>query len=154
MIKKTIRIFKHPYAFDINVTFGTFEQMIENAVNKYRWDGYQIAIGGDFNKEISKRCGRRASFLEIGVQLELKESRASVTLDNVEKAYAICQCRWEGVYWKCSYFDEDIKNGLYPVTADWNGKTYIERWTYKGYNKYGVPIVGEKYYEQTDTFRY
>jgi hypothetical protein len=58
------------------------------------------------------------------------------------------------VYWKCSYFDEQLKKGLWPVSADWDGKTYIERWRYKGKDKNGIPIADKPYYEQTDTFRF
>lgn len=148
MKERVIRIGKHPYAFDIKVQFGSFEQMLENATDKCHWDGYQIALGGDFNRRIEKQCGKRATFLEIGLQLELKESREPITLENVEKAFAICQCRWEGVYWKCTYFDEEIKQGLFPVTADWDGKTYIER------GKFDENHRWQSWYEQTDTFRF
>lgn len=148
MEKKTIQIGKHPYAFNIDVTFGSFEEMLANAKYKSHWDGYQIDLGGSFNRMIEEQCGRRASFLSIGVQLELKDDNKPVTLDNVESAYAISQCRWEGVYWKCSYFDDEIKRGLFPIKADWNGRTYIERGKFDQNHRY------QTWYELTDTFRF
>lgn len=151
---ETIQIGMHPYAFNIDVKFGTFDEMIKNAKSLAYWDGYQIHLGGNFNTKMEKECGRRASFLEIGVHLELKDYDKPVTEDNVESASAVSFCHWEGVYWKCSYFDEQFKKGLWPVSADWDGKTYIERWRYKGKDKNGIPIADKPYYERTDTFRF
>ena len=147
-MKKTIQIGKHPYAFNIEVTFGSFEEMLANASRKVYWDGYQIDLGGSFNKQMDYECGGRASFLNIGVQLELKDDRLPITLENVTAAYAISQCRWEGVYWKCTYFDKEIKQGIYPIKADWNGVTYIERGNFDKNHNWVT------HYEKTDTFCY
>ena len=56
---------------------------------------------------------------------------------------------WEGTYCYCpSWFDEEMKQGLFPVKANWDGKTYIERGKYDKDGKYVT------HYELTDTYRY
>lgn len=146
-----IRIYRHPYAFDLDVTFGSFDEMIRNAKRCEDWDGYQIHLGGSFNRKIEEIGGRRASYLEIGVSLDVI---GKVSEENVVSAKTICFSHWDGVYWYSEYFDEYMKKGLYPVSADWNGKTYIKEWTYKGKDKHGIPIADKPYYVENDGFVY
>ena len=149
-MKKTIRVYRHPYAFDLDVEFGTFDEMIKSAYSQGAWDGYQVKVGGSFNKKMDNTS--RAAFLQIGVQLKTKKCgdmnymsmpKVHLTEDDVASAMGIMISPWEGTYWESGWCSEELKSGLFPVRADWDGKTLIER------TKKSKP-----YYELTDTYRY
>lgn len=140
-MQKTIRIYKHPFAFDVKVTFGTLEEMKANSRYDCWSNLYELRC--DFNKDIAKRCGRRAAFIAIGCK-------------NTENGWTgVSISHWEGTYgFREEWFEDEFKQGLFPIAAEWDGKTYIERSKYSGKDKNGVPIVCGTYYEQVDTFRY
>ena len=140
-MEKTIRIYKHPYAFDLKVTFGTLEEMKANCYFDSWSKVYEFKDG--FNKDISKKCGRRASFIAVGCKMATPNEWKAVCISN-----------WNGTYGFREWFDEEFKQGLFPISVEWDGKTYIERSKYSGKDKNGVPIVCGTYYEQVDTFRF
>ncbi len=117
----------------VQVTFGTLEDMLKNAYRWQEWCGMQVFVGGTFNEKMNK--GSRASLVELAVEFDIESfSRQNgvLSLNGIKSAKGIRYSCWEGTY--CYYkslFDEEIKSGLYPVSADWDGKTYIERWTPK-----------------------
>ena len=149
-ITKTIEVFKHPYKWNVQVEFGTFEDMLKNAYCCKRWDGMEISVGGTFNKQMDST--RRSPLVQIAVQVQYDTYRVDngiLKLNGVTDAKGIRTCPWEGTYCYCeSLFDDMIAKGLYPVRADWDGKTYIER------GKYGKDNRWESWYELTDTYRY
>lgn len=145
-MKKTIEIKKHPYMFKVDVTFGSFDEMVYNRYRYQSWNGGQVFIGGTFNEQMNKTS--RASLVEVAVEFDyesFKKDKDDLHFFGVKEAKGIRYSCWEGTY--CYYpelFDEEMKRGLFPVRADWDGKTYIERWDKKrGYH-----------YELTDTYRY
>jgi len=151
-MKKTIRVYRHPYAFDLDVEFGTFDEMLSSAYSQGAWDGYQVKVGGSFNKKMDETS--RAAFFQVGVQLKTKKDdktnymhmpKKHLTEDDVISAKAIGISPWEGTYWESGWCSEELKSGLFPVRADWDGKTLIERWDTK---------KSKPYYELTGTYRY
>ena len=150
--RKTVRVTKHPYMWEVSVEFGTLQEMLDNANDI---TGGEIEIGGSFNKRMWSESGRRAALITIGMKVYPTPDRYRFPkADEIKEAEGICSSPWEGVYWRISDFDEELKQGLYPVSANWDGKTYIQRWKTKGRDKNGVPIPGRPYYELTDTYRY
>lgn len=157
-MKKTIEFRKHPYMWKVEIEFGTFEEMVANMYRYQTWNGGQVFIGGSFNEKMND-SGRRAPLVEIAVEFDFdyfkEDENKKYQFFGVKSPKGISYSRWEGAYsYYRSLFDEEMGNGLFPVRADWDGKTYIERWKYKGKDKYGVPIPDKSYYELTDTFRY
>lgn len=128
-ITKTIEVKKHPYMWKVDVVFGTIQEMLDNAHYKVRWNGYQISIGGTFNKKMD--CGRRSPLVQLAVEVKYDTSSVEnrrLKLNGVRSPKGIVKSPWEGVYWYCeSLFDDMLEKGLYPFRADWDGKTYIER---------------------------
>ncbi len=127
-ITKTIEVYKHPYMWKVDVVFGTIQEMLDNAHYKEAWNGYQISIGGMFNKKMD--CGRRSPLVQLAVEIPrdgyIVENR-KIKLNGAGSPKGIIKSEWEGVYWYCeSLFDDMLEKGLYPVRADWDGKTYIE----------------------------
>lgn len=152
-MKKTIELYKHPYMWKVEVTFGSLKEMLDNAQNMI--PSNEVELGGSFNKRMWEESGRRAPLINIGVKISPNpELHRFPKADDITDVKGIGICHWEGVYWEISCFDEEIRNGLYPVKADWDGKTYIQDCTYKGKDKNGIPIVDKTYYRLTDTYRY
>ena len=150
-MEKTIQIYKHPYMWNVVVKFGTLQEMLNNSLNDIA--SREIVIGGSFNGKMNGT--RRAALINIGVEISPSPDHCRFPkAEDVKEVKGICSSPWEGVYWYENFFNDELKQGLYPINADWDGKTYIERWTYKGENKAGVPIPDKKYYELTDTYRY
>jgi hypothetical protein len=128
-ITKTIEVRKHPYMFKVEVKFGTLQEMLDNAHYKVNWNGYQISIGGTFNKKLDST--RRSPLVQLAVEIPrdgyIVENRR-IKLNGTGSPKGIIKSEWEGVYWYCeSLFDDMLEKGLFPVRADWDGKTYIER---------------------------
>lgn len=150
MEKKIIEVGKHPYMWKVEVTFGTLDEMIKNAYRKQSRNGLQVFIGGSFNEGMND-TGRRASLFELAVEIDYDTYSCKdgvLKLNGVKSASAIGYSCWEGVYWYCDYFEGELKQGLYPIKANWDGKTYIKRGKYDKNGKYVY------HYELTDTFRY
>ena len=149
-ITKTIEVFNHPYKWNVQVEFGTLEDMLKNAKHWVRWDGMEVSIGGSFNKKMDST--RRAPLVQIAVQIDYDTysvDNGTLKLNGVKSAKGIKKCPWEGVYCYCKdYFDDMLEQGLYPVRADWDGKTYIERGDYDENHRW------KSWYELTDTYRY
>lgn len=156
MERKTIQVKKHPYMWNVEVEFGTFEQMIANRYRWQEWNGFQIFIGGTFNEKMNN--GTRASLIELAVEIDAESFshvNGELSFSGISSAKGIRYSRWEGTY--CYYeslFDEMMKKGLFPIRADWDERTYIERLSYKGKDKNGVPIPNKVYYELTKHFVY
>ena len=149
-MKKVIEVYKHPYMFKVEVELGTFDEMVANEYRYQTWNGGQLFIGGSFNEKMNKTS--RAPWIELAVEFDFdtydRDENGKLHFNNVSSPKGISYSRWEGTY--CYYpslFDEEMKQGLFPVKADWNGVTYIERGDYVN-GKY-VPR-----YERTDTYRY
>ena len=149
-IVKTIEVYKHPYMWKVNVEFGTLEDMLKNCYRWVRWDGLEVSIGGSFNRRMDS--GSRAALVQIGVQLDVDTYRVedgTLKVSGVKSAKGIRKIPWEGVYSYCeSLFDTMMEQGLYPVRADWDGKTFIER------GKFDENERWKSWYEQTDTYCY
>lgn len=149
-VTKTIEVYKHPYMWKVNVEFGTLEDMLENCYHWVNWDGLEVSIGGSFNRRMNS--GRRAALVQIAVQLIVdtySTEDGTLKVSGVKSARGIRKNPWEGTYcYNESLFDSMIEQGLYPVRADWDGKTFIER------GKYDENKRWQRWYEQTDTYRY
>ena len=149
-VTKTIEVYKHPYMWKVEVTFGTLEEMLENAYRWVRWDGIEVSIGGTFNKKMDGT--RRAPLVQIAVQLDVEEYRAdngTLKVNGIKSAKGIRKNPWEGTYcYSEGLFDDMLEQGLYPVIANWDGKTYIRRGRLNKNNEW------ESWYELTDTYRY
>ena len=148
--KKVIEVYNHPYMFKVEVEFGTFEEMIAKRYRYQTFNGGQVFIGGTFNEKMNDTS--KASLIELAVEFDFdtfhRDENGGLHFDNVSSPKGISYSRWEGTYCYCpSWFDEEMKQGLFPVKANWDGVTYIERGEY----------VNHKYvprYERTDTYRY
>lgn len=122
---KNFKIYNPPYAFEANVRFGTYDEMISNAMSVSNWDcSLKVILGGSFNEKMKRK--RDASMLYIGVQYSKCLDWSNRNYGMVS-AKTICDSPWEGVYWKSGYFDEEMKQGLFPVSVDWGGKCYVKR---------------------------
>ena len=150
METRTIKVCKHPYMWEVDVEFGTLEQMLENAYHWQTWHGFEVCIGGTFNKGMDKT--RRSPLVQLAVQVQYDTyggDNGKLKLKGVRSPKGIVKSPWEGVYWYCeSLFDDMLEKGLYPIRADWDGKTYIER------GEYGKNGRWETRYELTDTYLY
>lgn len=149
-VEKEIEVKHHPYMWKVRVTFGTLEEMLKNNYRWQKWNGIQIFVGGSFNEKMNDYS--RASLVELAVELDVESYRCekgNLTINGLKSAKSIRYSRYEGTYcYDTSFFDEMMKKGLYPISADWDGKTYIERCRDKGKGKY------EYYYELTKHFIY
>lgn len=149
-IVKTIEVYKHPYMWKVNIEFGTLDEMLKNCYRWVRWHGLEVSIGGSFNKRMDSSS--RAALVQIAVQLDVDSystEGGTLKVSGVKSARGIRKNPWEGTY--CYYeslFDSMMEQGLYPVRADWDGKTYIERGKYDDNHRW------KSWYEQTDTYRY
>lgn len=147
--KKTIEFYKHPYMWKVEIEFGTFEEMIANRHGYQTWNGGQVFIGGTFNEKMDST--NRAALVQIGVEFDFdiyERSNGQLRFNNVSSPKGISYSRWEGTYcYYSSMFNEEMKQGLFPVRANWNGETYIEKGEYV--NGRYVPK-----YKKTDTYRY
>lgn len=126
-------IFKHPYKWNVRITWGTFEEMIANQIDEYFTWKDKVIIGGSFNKAMMGTS--RAALVMIALQ---KEGEYVATQHSP----------WEGTYFYLKErmgINENIKKGIYPVSIDWDGKTYIQDYDMK---------KKECYYRLTDTWRY
>ena len=163
---ETVRVYKHPYMWEVKFTFGTLEEMIKNRASVagcgfgYDDNGvgstlFHLYFGGSFNKEMNSTS--RAPLAHLGVEIcvgKRVDYWREVEVADILSVECIQSCNWEGVYAYRKKWDEYIKKGLYPIKADWDGKTYIKRGIYKGKDKNGIPVwVGDRY-ELTDTYRY
>ena len=126
------QIYKHPYMWNVEITWGTKDEMLKNKIpTSHVWKN-QVIIGGSFNKEM--RNGSRAALVLIGVELHDNNNDASIQY-----------CPWEGTYhYLDGLFDKNLEQGIYPISLDWDGKTYIV-------DKY---VNGVQTYRLTDTYRY
>ena len=148
--KKVIEVYKHPYMFKVEVDFGTFEEMVANRYRFKKWNGGQLFIGGSFNEKMNNTS--RASFIELAVEFSFdtykRDENGELHFGGVSSPEGIRYSRWEGTYCYCpSWFDEEMKQGLFPIKANWDGVTYIERGDYV--NGRYVPR-----YERTKTYVY
>jgi len=117
-VGKKIRIEADDYIFNVNVKFGSLNDMIDNSTrNESMAGGYCYVIGGNFNRAMLNLPTRKnqAPFIQIAVVLDRENNGA--TSININS--------WKAVYSKNHYFDEELKNGLYPVEINWDGKTYV-----------------------------
>lgn len=134
----TSAVYKHPYKWNVRITWGTKEEMLAN--KHYSYNNKLVYIGGSFNKKLDD-CGKRAALVQIALRLENGEY------------VGIRENSWEGTYCYLDEFypemkiDENIKKGLYPVSIDMDGGTLIERWKSEG-------KTWKQYYEQVETWRY
>ena len=149
-VEKEIEVKHHPYMWKVRVTFGTLEEMLKNNYRWQKWNGIQIFVGGSFNEKMNDRS--RASLIELAVELDVESYRCekgNLTINGLKSAKGISYSSYEGTYcYAKHFFDEMMEKGLYPISADWDGKTYIERCRDKGKGKY------EYYYELTKHFIY
>lgn len=150
MIKK-IEVFKHPYKWEIEVTFGSLQDLLDNALNDLT--SSDIRIGGSFNNKM--RTLRNAALFQIGVRLEVVPSvkdlfpgRPWPKADEIASVKGLAMSPWEGECWYINTFDPYLVKGLYPVKADWDGRTFIESGHFGPDKKY----IEE--YKLTDTWRY
>ena len=144
-MKKIIEVRKHPYMWKVEVTFGTLQEMLDKSLNVM--SSSEIEIGGSFN--ISMDSTKRAALICLGCKISPSPDRYRFpNVEDIKEVKGICSSPWEGVYWYVDYFDEFIGKGLYPINADWDGKTYIERGYYDKNHRW------VEYYELTDTYRY
>lgn len=135
----TSAVYKHPYKWDVEITWGTKEEML--LANGYEKFEDNIEIGGSFNKAMWDAGGRQAPLVIIALY---KKGDTEDTYVGVKRLpWEGCRCFLKGEMG----IDENIKNGIYPVKIDWDGKTYIERWREKG-------KTSECYYELVDCWRY
>ena len=147
--KKTIEFLHHPYMWKVEIEFGTFEEMMENRYDYQTWNGGQVFLGGTFNEKMDST--NRAALVQIGVEFDFdtyERNNGHLRFNNVSSPKGISYSRWEGTY--CYYksmFDKEMEQGLFPVRANWNGETYIEKGDYVN-GKY-VPM-----YKKIDTYRY
>ena len=142
---KTIRVYKHPYMWEVQVEFGTLQEMLDKSPNVIHY--HEMALGGSFNKKMNST--NRAPLIQIGLEVTpCPEFCRKPKAENITEVKGICMCSWEGAYWYIDSFDDEIKKGLYPISADWNGKTYIERGKFDESNHW------KTWYELTDTYRY
>ena len=149
-VTKTIEVCKHPYKWNIQVEFGSLEDMLKYCKYWKRWNGIEVSIGGSFNEKMD--LGRRAPLVQVAVQLDV-DSYGSVdgalTINGLNSAKSIRKNPYEGTY--CYYeslFDDMMKQGLFPVRADWDGKTYIQTGQYDENHRW------QSWYKLTDTYRY
>lgn len=156
MERKIIEVKKHPYMWKVQVTFGTLENMLKNRYRWKEWNGIQVFVGGTFNEKMNETS--RASLVELAVEFNVESFKCEkgiLSLNGIKTAKSIRYSCWEGTYcYIPSLFDEMMKKGLYPISADWDGNTYIERWICNGKDKNGVPIPSKPYYELTKHFVY
>ena len=61
-------IFKHPYKWNVRITWGTFEEMIANQIDEYFTWKDKVIIGGSFNKAMMGTS--RAALVMIALQKE------------------------------------------------------------------------------------
>lgn len=148
--KKVIEVYKNPYMFRVEVDFGTFEEMVANRYRFQTLNGGQLFIGGSFNEKMNETS--RAPLIELAVEFSFDtykwDENGELHFEGMSSPKGIRYSRWEGTYcyWS-SLFDEEMRQGLFPVKANWDGVTYIKRGEYVN-NKY-VPR-----YERTKTYVY
>lgn len=149
-VTKTIEVFKHPYKWEVEVEFGTIEEMLKNCHRVGAWDGIEVLVGGSFNKKMDS--GSRAPLCQVGVQLDVETygtENGVFSVSGVKSAKGIRKNSWEGTYcYNKSLFDSMLEQGLYPVRANWDGKTYIER------GKLDKDGNWKSWYELTDRYVY
>ena len=136
--------------FKVEVEFGTLDEMLANRYRYQIWNGGQVFIGGTFNEKMNETS--RASLIEMAVEFDFDtytmNENGELHFNGVSSPKGIRYSRWEGTYcYYPSWFDEEMKQGLFPIKANWDGVTYIKRGDYVN-GKY-VPR-----YEKTDTYRY
>ena len=130
-MKKQVRLYKHPHAFDVVIEFGTFTEMMQNRYDTgdtgdRGWE-FNVEPGGNINRRISDICGRRASFFAAGVHIAINRlvGKNELTDADVKDAYGIGISHWGGVWWNYDYgINDELKSGLFPVKIDWYGKIY------------------------------
>ena len=151
MEKKKIRVYKHPYMWEVDFTFGTLEQMIENreSVTGQYTSSFHLYFGGSFNKEMNST--NRAPLVLVGAEIGVNKRTdywREVDVTDISSVKCIQSCMWEGTYFFLEELNEFIKQGLYPINVDWNGVTYIEDGYYDKNHRYQIS------YRKTDTYRY
>ena len=121
--KKRIEVKKHPYKWYVDVTFGTKEEMVANFM-----DGEshcELDLGGSFNEAMWNYSRKRMPLITLGVKLSPHfDKYRPIIPELIDGVKGIGSSHWEGVYWELDCFDEEVGKGLYPVKADWDGKTY------------------------------
>ena len=161
-MKKSFMFGIHQYAFEVEVEFGSFEDL-EKAVLKskdrrYNGHKYVIEVPGSFNEKMNQ-SGRRAPLLNLCLVLNIDNGNDCILVrmcncqddipsrEHVKSASLWGKSQWEGECWALDAFKDEIEQGLYPLYANWDGKTYLSlptkidgKWVTK--------------YEQTDTYRY
>lgn len=149
-VTKTIEVFKHPYKWEVEVEFGTIEEMLKNCHRVGAWDGIEVLVGGSFNERMDS--GRRAPLCQVGVQLDVEtygSENGVFSVSGVKSAKGIRKNPREGTYcYNKSLFDSMLEQGFYPVRANWDGKTYIER------GKLDKDGNWKSWYELTDRYVY
>lgn len=156
MVRKIIEVKKHPYMWKVQVTFGTLEDMLKNRYKWQKWNGIQVFVGGTFNEKMNETS--RASLVELAVEFDVESFKCEkgiLSINGIKSAKSIRYSCWEGTYcYSPSLFDEMMEKGLYPISADWDGNTYIERWSCSVKDKNGVPIPSKPHYELTEHYVY
>ena len=165
-MKKVINVYKHPYMWEVEFTFGTIEEMVSNRASvrgmcrgfdksgkpfKY----FHLNIGGSFNREMDKT--NRAPLVQLGVEILVGRNIdywREVNINDIQSVKFIQSCNWEGIYGYREEWDKFIEQGLFPVNANWNGKTYIKRYILNGKDKNGIPIIAGERYELVESYVY
>lgn len=142
---KTVEIYKHPYMWKVQIKFGTLQEMLDNSPTRIHYG--EMALGGSFNKQMDS--GNRAALIQIGLEIQPTPERLhKPNAKDITEVKGICMSNWEGTYWYIDAFDEELKNGLYPISADWDGKTYIYDGAFDENHEW------KSWYRITDTYRY
>lgn len=133
-MEKKIQWRKHPYIYELNVSFGSLTQMLENRyLSRRSWESYnmqmyEILIGGNYNRDYWKGGRRRESSIGIELKVRLGKGLLDITEDDVLSARIVSYNDWEGTYgYRNVDGIEDCKvSGMYPIAANWDGKTNVE----------------------------
>lgn len=150
-LRETIQIKKHPYMFEGQVTYGTLSEFCEQYENQLSKNEKTVRmfLDGNFNKKISDDCGRAAAFIGIGVEITRNNNF------DIINVMGLRYTPYEGGYSEVDWFSKKWKDdGLLPISVDWDGCTYIEKYKYSGKDKNGIPKIAGTYWKRVPTFRY
>jgi hypothetical protein len=137
----------HPYLWRITVEFGTLQEMLDNAIPRGSTWTEDISLGGNFNPRM--QAGNKVPLFNIGVRITpIPHPWHKPKAEDVESVEGICMSPWRGDNWPTDIFNEAIVRGLYPVKANWDGRTFVEKGSYGTDGKY-MPR-----YAETETWHY
>jgi len=123
------------------VTYGTVDEFYKEYADELNdgWHKCRLRLHGNFNDSIDRQCGRRASFINVEIEVHRNENF------DITEVSGIAYSRWGGTYWYTDWFSKKWNSEkLLPIRVDWNGKTYISRWE----------SGKDEYWEQVPTFHY